>query len=637
MRVSSQRGGFLDPISTALITWVTTQVATAGQRAIGRAWKGDAQSKELVRLARQSVASCVKDAVAPFAGEAVTGALLLDYDGTTDLPLSEYPDLQHAILAALEQRLEVLNEQGFDVDARRLVYCLEAKIRAGIIANGARNGVLKTVAELLYADRTIKAQEEIIQKLGAIHESVNFDRLVPDTARATDVVGLVGFQNARVSATPTSRASISAYDIQFSTEFWLTYLEGDIADQLLAADRRPVTDKSSPLRDLDRLAAMALGMGNLSIAVAMESAKIAVRVLSQEQFWSAILADFALRPRSPSNLKWFLKEMTVDGSRPRARRIEMVWDCIYRNFLVSGSGVNREDLFRRLVNTALETTSRDVSKRQLRFLLERATHDSDLRSIFRTTIDDFCRAHPDLTHNRLSDLLYLIGDSTDDLQRYDPELVLIEPTGNWPYQFEVMRRPLTVGAARALSPMLGGDRGNSLYPFRFLPRQRFQSHNDFYENMRRELTTIVRLMPSQADKDNAMQWDIPTYWEWLRLAGCEGQRFPWGNTFEPGRANLSAKDKAPRIRPVGSFPAGVSRHGIDDCCGNVYEIVRLEESSLLPRGFGLMGHSYLSSPEIANCRIAGRFKPRNSDSRWNIGVRLVRYDGSEEHKRRAMF
>lgn len=172
-----------------------------------------------------------------------------------------------------------------------------------------------------------------------------------------------------------------------------------------------------------------------------------------------------------------------------------------------------------------------------------------------------------------------------------------------------------------------------LLPFRFLPRERFSTHGEFYQNLRRELVTIVRLMASQTDKDGGLQWDVPTFPEWLRLAGCERQPFPWGDTYEPYRANLWIKGNKPRVRPVGSFRAGASRHGVDDCCGNVYEIVRLAEGYNMPHGFGLVGHSYRTPPGAADCRHLGHFRPRSPDSRWNIGVRLIRYSGSEEHKR----
>ena len=349
------------------------------------------------------------------------------------------------------------------------------------------------------------------------------DRPAPSPAGASEV---------GASATPPSRPSVpAAHDVQFSTEFWLTYLQSDVADHMLAANPSPLKDGSSPLSELDELVTRALGIDGLSMAVRMESEPIAVRVFSRDQFWAALLADLALLRQRPGNMRWLLREtITGDGRRAELRRIGEVWECIYRNFLSPGSGVNREDLFGRLVNAGLETAGRDRLKGQLRFLLDLAKDDANLKLIFRNALEGFCQARNDLSPPRLSDLFYLIGDASDDLQRSDPGLVRIKLPGSLLYDFEVMRRPLTVGHARALSPLLAGDRGNPLLPFRFLPPERFRTYAEFYQNLRKELMAILRLMPSQADKDDGLQWDVPTFSEWLRLAGCEHQRFPWGTT-----------------------------------------------------------------------------------------------------------
>jgi len=82
-------------------------------------------------------------------------------------------------------------------------------------------------------------------------------------------------------------------------------------------------------------------------------------------------------------------------------------------------------------------------------------------------------------------------------------------------------------------------------------------------------------------------------WEYAASGAGEGRKFPWGND-EPSPAklnacggecpaNLSAKrfpfqaplypasDGWPETAPVGSFPAGASKHGILDLAGNVWE------------------------------------------------------------------
>jgi len=82
-------------------------------------------------------------------------------------------------------------------------------------------------------------------------------------------------------------------------------------------------------------------------------------------------------------------------------------------------------------------------------------------------------------------------------------------------------------------------------------------------------------------------------WEYAARAGAEGRKFPWGNDepnetrlnacgdecpknliaqrFPGGKPMYSANDGWPETAPVGSFPAGASKHGVLDLAGNVWE------------------------------------------------------------------
>ena len=66
---------------------------------------------------------------------------------------------------------------------------------------------------------------------------------------------------------------------------------------------------------------------------------------------------------------------------------------------------------------------------------------------------------------------------------------------------------------------------------------------------------------------------LPTeaQWEWA-ARGPDSLRYPWGQKFIEGDANMSRLDLR-RTRPVGSYPAGRNWCGADDMAGNVWEWV----------------------------------------------------------------
>lgn len=81
------------------------------------------------------------------------------------------------------------------------------------------------------------------------------------------------------------------------------------------------------------------------------------------------------------------------------------------------------------------------------------------------------------------------------------------------------------------------------------------------------------------DAANFCQWagkELPTEKQWERAArGKHGTVYPWGDAFEPGRANLSSKFASQKkTGKVGSHPGGASAEGAHDLIGNVWEWIR---------------------------------------------------------------
>jgi eukaryotic-like serine/threonine-protein kinase len=80
----------------------------------------------------------------------------------------------------------------------------------------------------------------------------------------------------------------------------------------------------------------------------------------------------------------------------------------------------------------------------------------------------------------------------------------------------------------------------------------------------------VEAFATWISKRDGVAYRLPTEeeWEFAARNGSRNSWFPWGNSWEEGRANINKK-KSPV--DVGSFPQGATQNGLQDMIGNVWE------------------------------------------------------------------
>jgi iron(II)-dependent oxidoreductase len=73
-------------------------------------------------------------------------------------------------------------------------------------------------------------------------------------------------------------------------------------------------------------------------------------------------------------------------------------------------------------------------------------------------------------------------------------------------------------------------------------------------------------------KRDGVTYRLPTEeeWEYAARNGDKDNLYPWGNTWQPGRA-ATQEAGVNKEQPVGTYPQGGNRWGVQDLIGNVWE------------------------------------------------------------------
>ena len=115
-------------------------------------------------------------------------------------------------------------------------------------------------------------------------------------------------------------------------------------------------------------------------------------------------------------------------------------------------------------------------------------------------------------------------------------------------------------------------------------------------------------------------WRLPTGAEWEKaIRGLEGAVFPWGNEWDPLKADSHDKGKFDTV-PVGSNQGNVSPFGLTDAAGQVFEWTTHPDAS--KRQF-VRGGSWDDSG-CGVCRPAARHARPVDIKHILVGFRLVR-------------
>lgn len=444
--------------------------------------------------------------------------------------------------------------------------------------------------------------------------------------------------SARKGSPPTIRINLDPW-------VYLADRRTKLADRILHDQH--LTKEDEPFLSLENFLTASLEAG-FTVEVSSHQTQNSERVASVKECRTILLSLLVLNSENDGGLKWLIKE-SVRALREQKvdehSMIHILWERLCWRYCNHQSPYYhyRPDFLNAVIGAAIEHAGRsyDALYRFITFLYGHL--ESDAHSIRKITerlqrFDD--ELGNDASPAFLERVKILIGRGAaiavhgiDDIPRFDPKLVPVAEGRLCDYVFEAMAYPVTVKDYSSLRGVLPKSlRENPSFPYVFKIVSE-QGHN-LYNLFASEVMSIVNLC-RQREPDKEYDWDVPTVCEWLALAGCEAQPYPWGTeTPTKKHANLDFGALS-KLQPVGAHPQGASEWGAHDCCGNVHEIVRISMSNVAPTDFRLAGGCYQTNAGFSSCQIFRPFRKKREDNRRNTGVRLIRYRKRAADKRRS--
>lgn len=322
--------------------------------------------------------------------------------------------------------------------------------------------------------------------------------------------------------------------------------------------------------------------------------------------------------------------------------IPKTWDYIFQRYCHHTSAYYSDSVLQSILHASIDRIEKRHDDLYIFFSFLYENLNSDILTIKQITgyLEEYTDSIGSSASTPLLERLKLLIGTGKKLEIYrvgeippfSPSLTTISKSINCEYEFQAMIYPITNHDFYSITGRWPKEaKDNPADPHVFVVYSDNQRRP--FNLLESDINAIVELC-RQFEENDQYEWDIPTACEWLALAGCEQDPYPWGvEPPTPQRANLRFGGKS-KLRPVGVYPLGISSvTGAQDCCGNVHEIVRVGTGGVFPDAFRLAGGCYRTDAKYASCHIFGHFKKNKILMRRNVGLRLVRYLTQDREKR----